>query len=54
MTLNTLTDNADDLVNLAAIALGEFSQSGSHDPWVLLVAGATVILVLTLITFRAR
>ena len=54
MTLTTLTDNADDLVNLAATAIGELAQSGGHEPWVLLAAGAAVIFTLTLITFRAR
>lgn len=54
MTLTTLTDHADDLVDLAATAIGDLAQSGGHDPWVLLAAGAVVIFALTLITFRAR
>lgn len=54
MTLETLTDHADDLVSLATNALAELGHSGAHDPWVLLAAGAGVIFALTLITFRAR
>lgn len=54
MTLTKLTDTADELVALASTALTELAGSGSHDPWVLLAAGAGVIFTLTLITFRAR